>query len=281
MEEIKGKEFGGERPLFASKDIRLVDVQIHAGESALKRCDNVEAIACRFEGKYPFWHCHGFKIEGCEFTVGARAAIWYSEGCVMRDCKVDAPKMFREMKGVDVSGTEFPDGQEMLWDCRDVKLRDVKICNCDYLFSHSANIDIDRYEQHGNYTFQYCKNAVIRNAIIYSKDAFWNTENFTIVDSELHGEYLAWYSKNLTLINCHISGTQPLCYTEGLTLINCTFDADCDLAFEESDVRADVCGHITSVKNPRHGVVKADSIGLVIADSHMMPDSDCKVISKQ
>ncbi|RXE64073.1 DUF3737 family protein, partial [Muribaculaceae bacterium Isolate-002 (NCI)] len=36
MEIIKDKEFGGERPLFASHDIELDNVTIHAGESALK-----------------------------------------------------------------------------------------------------------------------------------------------------------------------------------------------------------------------------------------------------
>ncbi len=31
METIKDKEFGGERPLFASKHLRLEGVTIHAG----------------------------------------------------------------------------------------------------------------------------------------------------------------------------------------------------------------------------------------------------------
>lgn len=48
--------------------------------------------------------------------------------------------------------------------------------NADYLLQHSADIDIDRYRQQGNYSFQYCKNVVIRNAVIDSKDAFWETE---------------------------------------------------------------------------------------------------------
>ena len=62
MELIKNTEFGGERPLFASHDIKLENVTVHAGESALKECSNVEADRCRFEGKYPFWHVDGFVI---------------------------------------------------------------------------------------------------------------------------------------------------------------------------------------------------------------------------
>ena len=63
METIKNTEFEGERPLFASRDICLDHVTIHAGESALKECSNVEAYNCRFEGKYPFWHNDGFIVK--------------------------------------------------------------------------------------------------------------------------------------------------------------------------------------------------------------------------
>lgn len=54
MKLIKDKEFEGERPLYGSHDIRIENVTVHAGESALKECSNVEACGCRFEGKYPF-----------------------------------------------------------------------------------------------------------------------------------------------------------------------------------------------------------------------------------
>ncbi len=59
MKIISNTEFGGERPLFESHDLRLENVIIHAGESAIKECSNIEAINCKFEGNYPFWHVHG------------------------------------------------------------------------------------------------------------------------------------------------------------------------------------------------------------------------------
>ena len=65
MQQIRNKEYGGERPLFATHDIQLEDVTIHAGESALKECSNIIAINCRFEGKYPFWHTNGFIVKNC------------------------------------------------------------------------------------------------------------------------------------------------------------------------------------------------------------------------
>ena len=63
MEQIRNKEYGGERPLFATHDLQLEDVTIHAGESVLKECSNIIAINCRFEGKYPFWHTNGFIVK--------------------------------------------------------------------------------------------------------------------------------------------------------------------------------------------------------------------------
>ena len=277
MEIIKDKEFGGERPLFASHDIELDNVTIHAGESALKCCTDVVARNCRFEGKYPFWHVRGFVVEHCLFTPGARAALWYSSGLRMTDTQVDAPKMFREMDGIEMERVNIPDAQETLWHCRNVVMRDVDVRNADYLFMHSENIDIDRYRQEGNYSFQYCRNVVIRNAEIHSKDAFWNTENVTVYDSTLSGEYLGWHSRGLRLVRCRISGTQPLCYCEGLVLEDCTFDADADLAFEDSDGRATIMSPVTSIKNPRTGSITLPSVGELILDANILPPADCKI----
>ncbi len=279
MEIIKDKEFGGERPLFGTHDLTLENVTIHAGESAIKECRNINAIGCRFEGKYPFWHVDGFTIKNCLFTEGARAALWYSRNLTMENTLVEAPKMFREMDGLKLSNVRIPDAQETLWHCRNVVLRDVEVANADYLFMHSENIDIDRYRQQGNYSFQYCRNVVIRNAVLNTKDAFWGTENVTVYDSEITGEYLAWHSKNLRLVRCRISGTQPLCYAENLVLEDCVLAPDCDLAFEYSTVEATIDSHVTSIKNPRSGHIKARSIGEVIIDKNIKAPGDCEIVT--
>ncbi len=277
MEHISGKEYGGERPLFASHDLYLENVTIHAGESALKECTNIEAVGCRFEGKYPFWHVDGFVVKNCLFTEGARAALWYSRNLEMTDTLVEAPKMFREMDGIRLERVRIPDAQETLWHCRNVELKNVEVAHADYLFMHSENIRIEDYRQQGNYSFQYCKNVEIRNAVIDSKDAFWNTENVTVYDSELEGEYLGWHSKNLRLVNCKISGTQPLCYAYNLILENCTMADDCDLAFEYSSVEASVKSPVRSVKNPRTGSITAESYGEIILDENIKAPADCKI----
>jgi hypothetical protein len=277
MKQLDDMEFGGERALFAVKNLKLVNCTFHVGESALKRTENIAVENCRFEGKYPFWHTNGFKVTNCEFTPGARAALWYSRNLVMTDTRVDAPKMFREMDNLQLENVVIPDAQETLWGCRNVKLRNVEVKNADYLFMHSADIDIENYRQQGNYSFQYCRNVVIRNAVIDSKDAFWETENVTIYDSEITGEYLGWHSKNLHLVRCRINGTQPLCYAKGLVMEDCVMGPECDLSFEDSDFQATVKSAIVSVKNPRTGSLKALNIGELIIDKNVLAPADCKI----
>ena len=247
MQQIKDMEFRGERPLFASHDLQLDNVVIHAGESALKECSNIIAVGCRFEGKYPFWHVNGFTIKNSLFTEGGRAALWYSQNLVMTDTRVEAPKMFREMDGIKLENVQLPNAQETLWHCRNVELINVQIDHADYLFMHGENI------------------------------AFWNTEIVTVYDSEINGEYLGWHSKNLRLVNCKISGTQPLCYAHDLMMENCTMADDCDLAFEYSSVQATINSPIRSVKNPRTGSITAESYGEVILDENIKAPGNCQL----
>jgi hypothetical protein len=112
MQLIKNKEFGGERPLYTAHDVELDHVTIHLGESSIKESGNIYAHDCRFEGKYVFWECRGFKVEKSYFAESARSSLWYSENGTLTDCQVDAPKMFRRMKGIDVSRCQFPNAQE-------------------------------------------------------------------------------------------------------------------------------------------------------------------------
>lgn len=277
MRTVTQQEFGGERALFAVKNLRLVDCTFHAGESALKCTDNIEAENCVFEGKYPFWHTNGFRVENCVFTPGARAALWYSRDLVMRHTQVDAPKMFREMHNLELENVKIPDALETLWGCHGVKLKNVEVTKADYLFMHSSDIEIENYRQQGNYSFQYCRNVVIRNAVIDSRDAFWETENVTIYDSEISGEFLGWHSKNLKFVRCRINGIQPLCYAKDLVLEDCIMGDECYLSFEDSTVEATVKSNIVSVKNPKSGSIKALAIGEIILDKNILAPADCKI----
>lgn len=278
MELIKNKSYEGERPLFATRNLQLEEVTIHTGESALKECKNIEAINCRFEGKYPFWHNDSFVVKNSLFTEGARAALWYSKNLHMTDTVVEAPKMFREMDGIKLENVQLPNALETLWYCRNVEMKNVTIDKGDYLFIHGENIRIENFRLKGNYSFQYCKNVEIRNAEINSKDAFWNTENVTVYDSTLNGEYLGWHSKNLRLVNCHISGTQALCYAKDLVMENCTMGDDADLCFEYSTLKARINGPVRSVKNPSGGMIIAESYGDIIIDENCKTPGDCEIM---
>ena len=43
MTIIKDQSFGGERPLFATHDLRLENITITDGESGIKQCQNMES----------------------------------------------------------------------------------------------------------------------------------------------------------------------------------------------------------------------------------------------
>ncbi|MBQ4380521.1 MAG: DUF3737 family protein [Bacteroidaceae bacterium] len=279
MNCINNKEFGGERPLYASHNLRLEEVTIHVGESSIKESSNIEAERCTFEGKYVFWETDGFTVTDCYFAESARSSMWYSRNCRMRRCRVDAPKLFRRMDGIDVEDTDFPNGEQYLWDCRNIRMKNVKIEKCDYAFMHSENIRLENYRQEGNYAFQYAKNVEIHNAVINSKDSFWESENVTIYDSEINGEYLAWYGKNIRLVRCHLTGEQLLCYVDGLILEDCTFGSDANLLFEYSTVNGNIKGHVHSIKNPTSGTIRVEgSVGELIWDENQKAPADAKVI---
>ncbi len=279
MTIIQNKEYGGERPLYAVHDVRLENVTIHVGESSIKETSNIEAENCTFEGKYVFWETDGFKVNNCYFAESARSSLWYSRGCRMINCKVDAPKLFRRMEGIYVENTDFPNGEQSLWDCKDVEMRNVSIQNCDYIFMHTENIRLENYRQDGNYGFQYAKNVEIHNAVINSKDAFWEAENVTVYDSELNGEYLAWYGKNIRLVRCHLTGEQLLCYVDGLILEDCTFGDDANLLFEYSTVNGTIKGDVVSIKNPTSGKLTVKGkIGELILDENRKQPADAVVV---
>lgn len=275
MKTISRQTFEGERPLFGARDLILDHVLILPGESALKETSNITAVNCEFNGKYPFWHTHGFTVRDCLFREGARAALWYSDHLKMEDTLILAPKMFREMQELQLKNVRLPHAAETLWGCHGISLENVSADEGDYILMGSTDISAVRFNLNGNYSFQKARNVTIAGSVLNSKDAFWESENVTVRDSVLNGEYLGWHSKNLTLINCRISGTQPLCYAENLTLKNCTMAEDADLAFEYSSVEAEVQSRITSIKNPLTGHIRCEQCDNIIIDANLKAPGDC------
>jgi len=277
MKTIRNASFGGERPLFGSRDLRLENVTITEGESGIKCCRNIEADGCTFIGKYPWWHVDGSLITNCKFEVGSRSAVWYSNNMTMKDTVIDAPKLFREMNNLSLENVTINDADETFWNIHGLTLRNVTLHEGTYPFMGSDHIYVDGLECDSKYVFQYCHDVEIHNARITTKDSFWEVENVTVYDSELNGEYLGWHSKNLHLVRCHITGEQPLSYAESLVLEDCTFGEDCDRVFEDSDVQATIIGSVTNIKNPKSGHIVLDKLGSLTVDEFLKQPANCKI----
>lgn len=264
--QIENQQFDQERALYnlRSGDVRnCVFAGPADGESVLKEARDVQLSGCSFSLRYPLWHVEGFRLENCSMDELTRAALWYSHDGKIIGSTLGGIKALRECSNVSIDGSTVI-SQEFGWKCHDISLADSSV-TAEYLFLDSRNVTLDRVQMKGKYSFQYMENLTIRDSCLDTKDAFWHSKNVTVINSTVKGEYLAWFSEGLTLINCHISGTQPLCYCKDLKLVNCTMEG-ADLAFEYSDVDADVKGHIISVKNPRSGRIIADSVGEIIME---------------
>lgn len=276
---IENVTLDSERALYGSRGLIIKNVKFDGpadGESAVKECADIEAEDCFCNLRYPFWHVHGLKISGTEMTEMCRAALWYSDGILIKDTKLHGIKALRECADAELENCDII-SPEFGWSVRGVKMTDCT-AQSEYFMMRSENIDFKNVVFKGKYSFQYIKNATFDNCNFDTKDAFWHGENITVKNSVIKGEYFAWYSHNLTLINCTIIGTQPFCYCTGLKLVNCRMEG-CDLAFEKSEAEAEITTKVDSIKNPYRGTITVPEVGEIIRDD---PKSDgvIKVLSQ-
>ena len=267
---ISHQNFDEERALYNIKNTEVSDCIFAGpadGESALKETRNVLVKDCSFSLRYPLWHARGFELDHVTMDELTRAAIWYSCDGVIRHTAMDGIKALRECENIRIEDSTAH-SPEFGWRTRGLTINRSEM-ESEYFLFECRNVEINELKMKGKYSFQYIENMTITNSYLDTKDAFWHGKNITVKDSVLKGEYLAWFAENLTLINCKIIGTQPLCYCKNLKLINCTMEGT-DLAFEYSEVEADIKGDILSVKNPKSGTITADSVGEVIWDDPVM-----------
>jgi hypothetical protein len=278
MKDILTGTFTGERALFMAQDKHIKDSVFEDGESPLKHSGNIEVEDSQFKWKYPLWYSEDIIVKNCTFFEMGRAGIWYTKNISVTDCEYIAPKGFRRCDGVIITNVNFPNAAETLWQCRNVRMKNVT-AKGDYLAMNCEDMEIEHLDLDGNYSFDGARNITIRNSRLMSKDAFWNSENITAENCYISGEYLGWNSKNLTLINCTIESLQGLCFCENLTLINCRL-VNTTLAFEYSTVNADIIGTVDSIKNPSGGVIKCDGIGELIMEEDKVDVSKTEIVSK-
>lgn len=264
MEEIRQSFLTGERSLFKQNNLKIYDSTFADGESPLKHSSNIELYRSMFKWKYPLWYSKNISLKDCTLFEMARAGIWYTENISIEDSIIEAPKNFRRSKGINLTNVSFPNAEETLWNCDNIKLNNVT-AKGNYFAMNSQNIVIDKLSLVGNYSFDGVKNVEVHNSKLLSKDAFWNSENVTVYNSFISGEYLGWNAKNLTLVNCTIESLQGMCYIENLVMKNCRL-LNTTLAFEYSTVNAEIDGKIDSVLNPSGGIIRATYIDKLIVE---------------
>ena len=280
-EIIENQIFDEERALYNLKDTEVRNCTFAGpkdGESVLKETRNIKVVDSKFSLRYPLWHAKGYELVNSEFDENTRAPIWYSHDGLIDKCNLNGIKLLRECTNTKVTNSNII-SPEFGWKCNNIEMKDTKITS-EYIFLDSKNIKLENVEFQGKYSFQYVENLEIENSSLDTKDAFWHSKNVIVKNSVVKGEYLGWFSDGLTFINCKIIGTQPLCYCKNLKLINCTMEA-CDLAFEYSDVEADIKGHVDSIKNPKSGTITVDSVGEIINKDSIMEVKGKIIIRKK
>lgn len=266
MKIIENQIFDEERALYGSSELLVKNSSFDGpadGESAFKECSQIEVEDCFFNLRYPFWHDQGLTIRHSEMTDNCRAALWYSSHVMVTDSKLHGIKAFRECCDVSIQNCDIV-SPEFGWSVQRICMEDTAAVS-EYFMMRSEDLTFRRVHFQGKYSFQYIKNAVFEDCVFDTKDAFWHGENITVRNSTIKGEYLAWYSNGLTLINCKIIGTQPLCYCRNLKLIHCEMIGT-DLAFEKSQVDAEIITKVDSIKNPLSGRITVPDVGEVILD---------------
>ena len=276
MKLIEKMKFDEERALYGSDGVRAVECSFDGpadGESAFKESKNIETDKCYFNLRYPFWHDTNVTIKGCELTELCRAALWYSADIDITDTKLHGIKALRECSNIKMTDCSII-SPEFGWNSSDINMKSSSASG-EYFMMNAKRLNFEGVSLKGKYSFQYIEDSVFENCNFDTKDAFWHAKNVTVRNSVVKGEYLAWYCENVTFENCIISGTQPLCYCKGLKLINCEMHG-ADLAFEKSEVEADITTPVISIKNPASGYIRVPSAEEIIDTEK----TSCQIITE-
>ncbi len=173
--------------------------------------------------------------------------------------------MFRHAETVTLNRCDLPNAEETFWNCKNITLNQVT-AKGNYFGLNVKGAIIRDFKLEGDYAFDGGSDIEIHNAVMDSKDSFWNCRNVVVYDSKIVGEYLGWNSENVIFINCTIESHQGMCYMKNITMVNCKL-INTDLCFEYCEnVDADIVSDIDSVKNPISGRIKAKSIKQLIMD---------------
>ena len=261
---------GKERAFYGSKNVHFKNITIDGveqGESAFKECRNITIDDTTIVLKYTIWHCQNLILYKTVLETNSRASLWYCNNVEITNCKLFGVKACRNCTNLVIKDSII-NSDDFAWKCESIRLYNCKIEGITPLLD-CTNVTLDGCQFNAKYILQYSSNINIYNTSIETKDFLWHAKNVYCKNSKLLGEYLAWYSENVIFEDCHIDSIQPLCYCKKLKLINCTM-SNCNLAFEYSDVEADVRSHVDSIRNVLNGKVIVDSLGEYVQDEHVL-----------
>ena len=63
MKKLNQGLFVGERALYHSLDLEIIDSTFQDGESPLKESKNIKLDNCIFKWKYPLWYCNNIEVK--------------------------------------------------------------------------------------------------------------------------------------------------------------------------------------------------------------------------
>lgn len=271
---IEGMTFDAEHPLNTLTGVNLYDCIFTGGASVLEAAREISLENCSFALCSPLWNVQNFRINDSRLAETAVSAIRYSENGKIIDSDIKGAQSLQECRNVVLHDCSIF-SPEFGWNCDTIALEECNV-HADSILRSSRNIKLDNVEVRGSAALQNAECVQIYNSFLHSANALQNSRNVTIVDSVLKGDLVGWNCENLTLIGCKIQGMQPLCHCRNLKLIDCVMEGS-ELAFEYSDVKANIVGHLNSVKNPLSGKIVADSVGQVVMDDEAL-ESTAKVM---
>lgn len=96
---IENQTYDEERALYHSEECDIKNCVFAGkadGESVLKESRDITLQDCIFSLRYPLWHVKGFSMQKSTMDEKTRAAIWYADNGIIRDCRLEGIKAIRE-----------------------------------------------------------------------------------------------------------------------------------------------------------------------------------------
>ena len=246
------------------KDITLKEEKGN-GESAFKECKNITVENSNIFLKYTFWNCHDLNLINTTLEKDSKESIWYGKNITILNFKILGIKSCRNCENLTIKDSNII-SEDFCWK-NDGIIIEKSVIKSNNLLQDSSTITIDSCQLSGESNLQYIKNVKICNTTLDGDNCLWQAKNVYCKNCNINGDRIGWHSDNIIFEDCHINSTQPLCYCKRLRMVNCTM-ANANLAFEFSDVEADIHSHVFSIRNVLNGKIVVDSYGEYIKDSN-------------